>query len=38
MEILVTANRCSARNVASELVLACFCIPLNLKYLALVSR
>lgn len=31
MEILVTANHCSARDVASALDLACFCVPLNLK-------
>lgn len=37
MEILVTANHCSARDVASALVLACFCIPLNLKDFALVA-
>ncbi|CAM4701360.1 unnamed protein product [Leuciscus chuanchicus] len=37
MEILVTANHCSARDVASTLVLACFCVPLNLKFFALVA-
>jgi len=37
MEILVTANHCSARDVASELALACFCIPLNLEDFSLVA-